>query len=99
MGVDGEILVRAEALESAASDVDAIAGQIKQQLDDLRGAVVQLTAHWTGAAADTYHRQQSDWDSGAADLHAALLQIGASLRNAAENYAQSEKANTAMFGH
>jgi WXG100 family type VII secretion target len=98
MGVDGGILVRAEALESAASDVDAIAGQIKQQLDDLRGTVVRLTAQWTGEAADNYHKQQSDWDFSAADLHGVLQQIAAGLRQAAESYSQSEKTNATMFG-
>jgi WXG100 family type VII secretion target len=98
MGTDGEILVRSTTLESGASDVDAIAARIEQQLGDLGGVVRPLAAAWTGEAATEYQSLQARWDTSAEGLHEVLLQIARVLRIASEAYAEGERTNAAMFG-
>jgi len=79
---EAQVVVSAQALNEGASDTDAIAGQIDQQLGDLKGYLAPLVSSWEGEAS-------SDWQ--------ALQQIAGALRTASENYSAGERANASMW--
>jgi WXG100 family type VII secretion target len=97
MGSDGQVLVKAQVLDGVASDTDAIAGQIEQQMSDLKGYLAPLVASWSGEAASDYQALQQRWNTSAEDLHAVLRQIAATLRSVAEDYVREENTNASMW--
>jgi early secretory antigenic target protein ESAT-6 len=94
---DGHILVTFGAVSEAAGDTDAIAGQIEQQLGDLKGYLAPMVASWTGQASTDYQALQTKWDTSAADLNVVLRQIAQALRTAHGNYTQAENKNTSIW--
>jgi WXG100 family type VII secretion target len=97
MGADGQVLVDAHVLDEASSDTDAIAGQIDQQLSDLKGFLAPLVSSWSGEAASDYQALQTKWNTSAEDLNTVLRQIAAALRSASESYMSGESTNAQMW--
>jgi WXG100 family type VII secretion target len=97
MAADGQVLVNAGTLDNAASDTDAIAGQIEQQLGDLHGYLAPLVASWTGQAATDWQTLQQQWNTTADDLNAVLRQIATTLRTSAETYTSGDQTNQQMW--
>ena len=95
---DGHILVTFGAVSEAAADTDAIAGQIEQQLSDLKGYLAPMVATWSGQASSDYQALQTRWDTSATDLNAVLRQIAGALRTAHGNYTQAESKNPSIWG-
>ena len=91
------MLVTFGAIDAAASDTDGVAGQIDQQLDDLKSFLAPLVASWTGQAATDWQALQSKWDSSAAELNQVLREIANNLRTANQNYGDAERANTSIW--
>jgi WXG100 family type VII secretion target len=94
---DGQVLVNAQTLNEGASDTDAIAGQIDQQLGDLKGYLAPLVSTWQGEAASDYQALQQKWNASADDLNAVLRQIAGALRTASDNYVSGEQTNSSMW--
>ena len=94
---DGQVLVNAQTLNEGASDTDAIAGQIDQQLGDLKGYLAPLVSTWQGEAASDYQTLQQKWNASADDLNAVLRQIAGALRTASDNYVSGEQTNSSMW--
>lgn len=94
---DGQILVTFGSIDAAASDTDSIAGQIDQQLGDLKAYIAPLVASWTGEASTDYQALQSKWDTSAAELNDVLKQIANALRTSNANYNSAEQANKAIW--
>ena len=97
MAAEGQVIVNAQALDEGASDTDAVAGQIEEQLNDLQGYLAPLVASWTGEASSDYQALQQRWNTTAEDLNAVLREIAGALRTASENYVSGEKRNAAMW--
>ena len=95
---DGHIRVTFESVMGAAGDTDAIAGQIEQQLGDLKGYLAPMVSSWTGQASTDYQALQTRWDTSAVDLNAVLRQIASALRTAHGNYRMAESQNSAIWG-
>lgn len=95
---DGHIKVTFESVMAAAADTDAIAGQIGQQLEDLKGYLAPMVGTWSGQASSDYQALQARWDAGAVDLNAVLRQIASALRTAHSNYRMAETQNSAIWG-
>jgi len=95
---NGHILVTFAAVEQAATDVDSVAGQIAQELDDLRSYLAPLVATWEGTASADWQSLQNRWNSAATDLNAVLRQMASNLRIAANNYINAESANASIWG-
>jgi WXG100 family type VII secretion target len=97
MGTEGQVLVNAQVLDEGASDTDSVAGQIEQQLSDLKGYLAPLVASWTGEASTDYQALQQRWNQNADDLNAVLREIASSLRTAAQTYVSGENSNASMW--
>jgi early secretory antigenic target protein ESAT-6 len=97
MGAEGQVIVNAQVLDEGATDTDSVAGQIEQQLGDLKGYLAPLVASWTGEASSDYQALQQKWNTSADDLNAVLRQIAAALRTASQNYVSGEQSNASMW--
>ena len=95
---DGHIRVTFESVMGAAGDADAIAGQIEQQLGELKGYLAPMVSSWSGQASSDYQSLQARWDTSAADLNAVLRQIASALRTAHGNYRLAESQNSSIWG-
>ena len=98
MPSEGHVLVNFGAVEQAAADVDAVAGQIAQQLADLESFVQPLVSTWEGTASADWRALQTRWDTTAGDLHAVLLDMARALRTAGANYTGAERTNASIWG-
>jgi WXG100 family type VII secretion target len=98
MSGDGHILVTFGAINEAAMDTDAVATQIAQQLSDLKDFLAPLVANWSGEASTEYQALQAKWDTGANDLNQVLRQMAQALRTAGDNYQNTERTNTSIWG-
>lgn len=63
MGAEGQVFVNALVLDEGASDAEAAAGRIEQQLGDLRGYLAPLVASWSGEASSDYQALQQRWNT------------------------------------
>jgi WXG100 family type VII secretion target len=97
MSNDGHMLVTFGAINEAAMDTDAIAGQIAQQLADLKSYLAPLMATWSGQASADFQALQAKWDASAGDLNQVLRQISQSLRTAGDNYMTTERTNSSIW--
>jgi len=98
MSGDGHMLVTFGAVNEAAMDTDGVASQIAQQLSDLQAYLAPLVASWSGEASSEFQALQSKWDTSATDLNQVLRQISQSLRSAADNYLNTERTNSSIWG-
>ena len=92
-----EVVVTPQALDNAASDTDAVAGQIEGQLNDLHTYLRPLVATWTGQASTDWQSLQQKWDTSADDLNTVLREIASALRQSAETYTSGENTNAQMW--
>ena len=98
MSQDGQILVTFGAVNEAAMDADGVASQIAQQLGDLKAYLAPLVGSWSGEASSDFQALQAKWDSSANDLNQVLRQIAQSLRSAGDNYLNTERTNSQLWG-
>jgi WXG100 family type VII secretion target len=82
--------VTPEYIAAAATDCDATAGQITEQLNAIRSYVYSLREHWVGPAAETFEALMQNFDGFASMLHTALVGIGSGLRGNYTNYVTVE---------
>ncbi|KWW98123.1 WXG100 family type VII secretion target [Carbonactinospora thermoautotrophica] len=92
------IKVSFSTLEGGAQSCRSTAGQIRQQLDDLRAEVQRLAGEWEGEAQAAYQAKQQQWDQAAGDLQQVLERIATALSEAAQQYQATEQANAAIWG-
>lgn len=85
------IKVNYAALESAHTQMQAIAKRLDERLDTLRSALQRMD--WAGNDAEAYRQQQQAWDSAVRDINAILNEIGTAVGIAKENYLSTEMSN------
>ena len=98
MSGDGPILVTFTAINEAAMDTDSSASQIAQQLNDLKTYLGPLVGSWSGDASTEYQALQARWEASANDLNQVLRQMAQALRTAGENYRNTERKNSSIWG-
>ena len=94
---DTQVRVSVDALSGGAQTVVRTAERLGASLDAVDRVVSELSAQWTGAAAEEFQRAAARWSDASADLHASLLQVKALLSTAGDNYAAAESANLRMW--
>jgi WXG100 family type VII secretion target len=93
-----EIKVDFGAVADASGQIDSMAKQIDQELDDLHRQIQNLEQIWQGASASGFQQTKMQWESSAQDLQQTLARIGAAVGVAHENYLQTEQRNSARWG-
>jgi WXG100 family type VII secretion target len=98
MSADGRIVVTFAALSAAAADCGTTAGQMNQQLDDLKSYLTPLVSTWSGDAAEHYRALEAQWERSASDLTAVMNQIQKALDAAYQSYTATEAKNAKLWG-
>jgi ESAT-6 family protein len=93
-----ELLVTFGQLQAAVGHIDTAVGALHTQLGDLDSAARPLVGSWTGDAQLAYQERQQRWTAAAQDLTNILQGIKQALQESTDQYMQTEKANTALFG-
>lgn len=89
------ILVDYAAMQGAQAEMGKIAGQIQQEIEDLKGQLGKI--EWSGDDATAYHEHQNTASQSVIDIKELLEQIASAVGQAHENYAATEKSNAASW--
>lgn len=93
-----QIKVSFGALDTAVGDINAGANAMAQRMSQLRSDIAPMLSTWSGAAQQSYHQAQQQWDQGWQELTSALQDLQRSTGQANEGYNAGERANAARFG-
>ncbi|MFI9814803.1 WXG100 family type VII secretion target [Saccharothrix variisporea] len=91
--MNDHIKVSFAELGNAAGSISSQAGQVEQQLEDLKSRLQPIINLWEGAASEAYMEKQRAWDTAAADLQSVLASIGVAVQQATEAYQAAEQQN------
>ncbi|MFE8946512.1 WXG100 family type VII secretion target [Streptomyces sp. NPDC007856] len=86
-----------DGLDTAATSIGNQASQLEQDLQDLRGLVVNSLQYWEGQAQGTFHEKLQHWDKAANDIHQALQGIGHVVRQSGGTYMEGDKKAASYF--
>jgi WXG100 family type VII secretion target len=90
-----QIVVTADELDSVSNRLQAGADDVMQQFQQLKAAVDNLVAGgWQGTASQSYEETYTKWNTGATQVHDALIQISQMLHSAATVYRDTETSLT-----
>lgn len=89
--------VDSEAVLGATGAVRASMERIQSEVSGLHGQLTNLQASWTGQAASAFQGVIADWRATQQRVEESLAAINHALSLAAEQYAQTEAANTRLF--
>lgn len=71
--------------------------RIQGEVSGLHGQLVALQGSWTGQASAGFQGVVTDWKATQQRVEESLVAIGASLDQAARQYADVETANAQLF--
>jgi WXG100 family type VII secretion target len=80
-------------ISTAATNCDATASEIGQQLSALAAWVNELEGMWLGIASQTFNELMNDYNVYSTMLQNALTDIGSGLRGNYVNYTDAEQTN------
>lgn len=83
------------ALKSAA--VRGSVERIRSEVEAMQHGLQDLQGSWSGAAATTFQGLIVQWRGTQLQVESSLESINSALSMAAEQYAQTEQANTRLF--
>ncbi|GLZ81819.1 hypothetical protein Afil01_66260 [Actinorhabdospora filicis] len=89
------ILVSYEAMQGAQAEMGKIAGQIQQEIEDLKGQLAKI--EWEGQDANAYNEHQAAASQSVIDIKELLEQIAAAVGQAHDNYNETERSNAASW--
>ncbi len=84
-------------IEGGASEIQRSVATTAGLLDEGKGSLAALAAVWGGSGSEAYQSIQMRWDSAAAELNAALLNLAHTISESGGNMAQTEAGVTGMF--
>ncbi|MFD0000729.1 WXG100 family type VII secretion target [Nocardia sp. NPDC127526] len=89
----GEVVVGSEELCAAAGWIDQIAQDITEAVDkQMREVRAFLGADWRGAAATSHENPWVEWEDGAQSVVGSFRTDAGLLRQAANEYAATDRA-------
>lgn len=84
-GADGTITYNFGQIQDVAMAISTFTGAMEGSLEDLYTQFTQLfAADWHGAAGQAVDAARVQWNQGAAEIKAALMQVGVKLGASAE---------------
>ena len=86
------------ALATASGEVDRVHGELAAALGDVRAEVTSLVGDgWRGAAATAFGAGYDEWQRGATQVLAALLDTGSALSVSRAAYVGADDASSDTF--
>lgn len=93
-----QIKVSFGALDTAVADLSQGANSMNQRMQQLRSDIAPMLSTWSGAAQQSYHGAQQQWDQGWQELTQALQELQRATGTANDGYNAGERANIGRFG-
>ncbi|MGW8380906.1 WXG100 family type VII secretion target [Streptomyces sp. ODS28] len=93
----GEIAVKYGSLEHAATTIDNSAKRLRGDIEVLQNEVKAVAESWEGEAHNAYTQIQANWDRDADGLFQALTKIANLVRQASDDYRETDKKGAAYF--
>lgn len=87
------LTVTPEDVSNASVSCSRTAGNIQEQLGQLKAYVGQMEGIWGGVAANTFQDLMLNYDTYSSMLYNALMDISSGLNGNYVNYTQGETAN------
>ncbi|WP_029110526.1 WXG100 family type VII secretion target [Mycobacterium sp. URHD0025] len=81
-----------------AADLGAASSQMNSLLDEGKGSMTTLQSMWDGSGQASWLALQTRWDANAAELNAALTDLGRAIEEAGAQMASTEASVTSRFG-
>lgn len=81
----GDVAAKAATVQSQVSELETLLGTLTSAMSD-------LATTWTGPASSAFQNAYQNWQNTANQTKTALDDIGASLRNAGNQYDENENA-------
>ncbi|MDX3386136.1 WXG100 family type VII secretion target [Streptomyces niveiscabiei] len=94
---DGEMAVKYGGLDAITTELGAQAAKLEEDLTALKSAVLRAAAGWEGEAANAFGQKMKEWDTNAANIHAALVSIGHKVSDASGDYRGSDLKAASYF--
>ena len=85
-------------LLDTSGDLNGVTNSIKNSIDELDAAVANFLRNNAGMATVSYTDAQRQWDSGVAQMHAAIGAASQALIRIHDNYDLGDRRGAAMFG-
>ncbi|WP_125610102.1 WXG100 family type VII secretion target [Specibacter cremeus] len=89
--------VNSEDLAAKSTVVRGSVERMRAEVDAMRRNLLDLQSSWTGSAATGFQSLMVDWHATQARVEQSLESINSALSMAANQYAETEAANTRMF--
>lgn len=86
-----------QTMNTAATHVDTINGDVQGELTRLQSVVQDVAASWKGEAQKSFAGLMQRWDDNARELRQALGSIAENIRANARGFDETEMENAAAF--
>lgn len=94
---DGLLVVNFSALQKASIDIDVALRTLDSKLTQLEEDASRLIDTWDGEARSAYEVRQKRWRTASRDLQNILRDIKMAVAESADDYRNTERANTNLF--
>jgi early secretory antigenic target protein ESAT-6 len=84
-------------IEGGAGEIGGAVKHTDSLLDEGKQSLAALAAAWGGTGSEAYQAVQMRWDTTAAELNAALMNLAQTISEAGSTMAQTEAGVTSMF--
>lgn len=91
--------VDTDRIQTAASDMSSIAGEIESSVAAMHARLTSLEGSWTGAAATEFQGLVTEWAALQDRVRADLAHIAALTSRAGGTYAETEQGVRGLFAH
>ncbi|WP_441958891.1 WXG100 family type VII secretion target [Mycolicibacterium houstonense] len=95
---DGSIDYNFSGIAADAGDLASASSQMNGLLDEGKGSMATLQSMWGGEGQSAWLALQTRWDNNAAELNAALTDLGRAIEEAGAQMASTEASVTSRFG-
>ena len=89
--------VRPEQVTVLAGEIDRGANGIQNELDQLDSQVKTLIGQWDGAAQQSYHVAQTEWNKSLTAIRELLTQFAGKTREISSQYVDSDNRSARHF--
>ncbi|MFD1814745.1 WXG100 family type VII secretion target [Rhodococcus gannanensis] len=97
--MSGQMRTTTETMETAATHVSDVNGDIQGLLSSLQGRLSAVNGAWEGAAKVAFDNLMQRWDQEAKNLNQALLEISENIRANGAAFASAQDEHVAAINN